>query len=82
MVFTEQGLRTMSLFPPQNPRAPHFLAIAAAQDVRLFTLSLRELNAKSITVSLTVLYRIALESPPDYLLTLRPIAYGTLLTRS
>lgn len=68
----------MSLYPSQTRRSPHFLALAAAHDVRLFTLSLRELNSKAISVNLTALYRIALESPPDYLLTLRPVPNGEL----
>lgn len=74
-----QALRTLSLFPPQNRRASHFMALAATHDVRLFTLSLRELNAKSISVNLTVLYKISLDSAPDYLLCLKPIAYGNYL---
>lgn len=74
-----QALRTLSLFPPQNRRASHFLALAATHDVRLFTLSLRELNAKSISVNLTVLYKISLDCAPDYLLCLKPIAYGVCL---
>lgn len=71
-----QALRTLSLFPPQTRRASHFMALAATHDVRLFTLSLRELNAKSISVNLTVLYKISLDCAPDYLLCLKPIAYG------
>lgn len=66
----------MSLYPPHSRRSPHFLALAAAQDVRLFTLTLRELNAKAVTVNLTVLYRIAVDNVPDYLLTLKPVPNG------
>lgn len=66
----------MSLFAPQTRRSLHFLALAAAHDVRLFTLTLRELNAKAISVNLTALYRIALEASPDFLLTLKPVPNG------
>lgn len=71
-----QALRTLSLFAPQTRRAPHFLALAGTHDVRLCTLALRELNSKSVAVSLTVLYKVSLQSPPDYLLSIQPVAYG------
>lgn len=44
--------------------------------MRLCTLALRELNSKSVAVSLTVLYKVSLQSPPDYLLSIQPVAYG------
>jgi hypothetical protein len=66
----------MSLYPPQTRRSPHFLALAAAHDVRCFSLTLRELNAKAVSVNLTALYRVALDHAPDYLLTLKPLPNG------
>jgi hypothetical protein len=67
----------MSLFPPQSSsKSHHFLALAAAHDLRLFTLSLRELNAKSISVNLVVLYKISMDSVPDFVMCLKPLAYG------
>ena len=72
-----QVLRTLSLFPPQSTKATHFMALAATHDVRLFTLSLRQLNAKSISVNLVVLYKLSLDSPPDYLLCMKPVVYAS-----
>jgi hypothetical protein len=66
----------MSLYAPQTRRSPHFLALAAAHDVRCFSLTLRELNAKAVSVNLTALYRVALDHAPDYLLTLKPLPNG------
>ena len=71
----------MSVFAPRSRRSPHFLALAAAHDVRLFTLNLRELNAKAISVNLTAMYKVALDCAPDYLLCLRPIAYGAMANK-
>ena len=66
----------MSMYPPQSRRSTHFLSIAATHDVRLFTLCLRELNPKAISVNITALYRIPLDHVPDHLLTLKPVAHG------
>ncbi|KAJ1437761.1 hypothetical protein B484DRAFT_416415, partial [Ochromonadaceae sp. CCMP2298] len=54
----------------------HFLALASTHQVRLLSLTLRELNSHSISVGLVVLYRVAMDAVPDFLLCLAPLGPG------